>query len=270
MSGIGDFFGNTFGGGGGAQNQNVSLAAPVDYQTQLANIKRQQQLADALREQATTPITIQKGPMGQAPIPWTAVLAKALAGAEGGVADWAAAKQQKDLTAQDAAQVQALGQRLNPAPNYQVATPSQSSIDTTLKAATPQLPGGPAPAQQNVAMATPGAAGPAAQGPTNTTPAPDFKTQISEILSAPGTGPQMQAYKQFMLAQLGQQQGWAHQEEMQKAGWAHEAAVGQMHAMTAEEKQQYHISPDVPALMDGMGRVSVISDPNHLSAFQQA
>jgi hypothetical protein len=57
--------------------RNVSL---TDFRATQEAAERQKRLAAALREQSTTPIQIQSYNGIQAPIPWTEVLAKALAG----------------------------------------------------------------------------------------------------------------------------------------------------------------------------------------------
>jgi hypothetical protein len=56
-------------------NRNVSL---TNYDEQLAAAQRRQKLSEMLQEQANAPIDIQSYKGVQAPIPWTAVLAKAL------------------------------------------------------------------------------------------------------------------------------------------------------------------------------------------------
>jgi hypothetical protein len=69
-------------------NQNVSL---TNYDAKLIDAQRRQKLAEMLQTQANAPIDIQSYKGVQAPIPWTAVLAKALqsgvAGYEGNKAD---------------------------------------------------------------------------------------------------------------------------------------------------------------------------------------
>ena len=71
-----------------AANQNISLTS---YDSQLAAAQRRQKLAEMLQEQANAPIEIQSYKGIQAPIPFTAVLAKALqsglAGYQGRKAD---------------------------------------------------------------------------------------------------------------------------------------------------------------------------------------
>jgi hypothetical protein len=60
-----------------ALNQNVSL---TNYDAQVADAQRRQKMAEMLQEQANAPFDIQSYKGVQAPIPWTAVLAKALQG----------------------------------------------------------------------------------------------------------------------------------------------------------------------------------------------
>ena len=56
---------------------NISLTS---YDSQLADAQRRQKMAEMLQEQANAPFDIQSYNGIQAPIPWTAVLAKALQG----------------------------------------------------------------------------------------------------------------------------------------------------------------------------------------------
>ena len=58
----------------------VNLTAPQSYAQQLAQAAYQQKMAEALQAQSDAPIDIQSYKGIQAPIPWTAVLAKALQG----------------------------------------------------------------------------------------------------------------------------------------------------------------------------------------------
>ncbi len=72
----------------------ISLTDPTSA---LAELDRRQKLAALLQQQSAEPIQIQSGPHGiQAPIPWTAVLAKAL---QGGLAGYEAKKTTSDRQA---------------------------------------------------------------------------------------------------------------------------------------------------------------------------
>jgi hypothetical protein len=75
-----------------ALNQNVSLTS---YDAQVADAQRRQKMAEMLQEQANAPFDIQSYKGVQAPIPWTAVLAKAL---QGGLAGYQGKKAQETLT----------------------------------------------------------------------------------------------------------------------------------------------------------------------------
>lgn len=63
----------------------VNLTAPQSYAQQLAQAAYQQKMAEALQAQSDAPLDIQSYKGIQAPIPWTAVLAKALEGYGGNV-----------------------------------------------------------------------------------------------------------------------------------------------------------------------------------------
>jgi hypothetical protein len=91
----------------------------TDYGSQLAEIQRRQKLADILTQQAEQPIEIQSYKGTQAPIPWTAVLAKALQGYAG---TWEARKAagHEDQLRQRTAQA------FNQALNIQFGDPSSS------------------------------------------------------------------------------------------------------------------------------------------------
>ena len=65
----------------------------TNYDAQLAEAQRRQKLAEMLQEQANAPLEIQSYKGIQAPIPWTAVLAKAL---QGGVAAYQNKKASKE------------------------------------------------------------------------------------------------------------------------------------------------------------------------------
>jgi hypothetical protein len=58
--------------------QNISLTAAPSYAEQLAKAQYQQKMAEMLQQQSQAPIDIQSYKGTQAPIPWTAVLAKVL------------------------------------------------------------------------------------------------------------------------------------------------------------------------------------------------
>ena len=98
----------------------VKLTAPQSYAQQLAQAAYQQKMAEALQAQADAPIDIQSYKGIQAPIPWTAALAKALESYGGNV------MQKRALETQAKAE-----------------TLAQSNMMDALAGATPQAPAGP-------------------------------------------------------------------------------------------------------------------------------
>ncbi len=97
--------------GTGVQNisflpQYPQTQGPGDFVSQQAQIQRQQKLAEALQQQSDQDIPIQSYNGTQAPIPMTAILAKALQKISGNIQAGRAATAQRDLTKseQDAAQ----------------------------------------------------------------------------------------------------------------------------------------------------------------------
>ncbi len=118
----------------GTDVQNISLTAP-DYGAQQMQIQRQQQLAQALQQQADAPIQIQSYNGTQAPIPYTAVLAKALSRIAANMQGDRAIKAQGDLTkSEQQAAIDAL-QRFgkNPDTTNQAADPfnNMAGLDQT-------------------------------------------------------------------------------------------------------------------------------------------
>jgi hypothetical protein len=92
-----------------ALNQNISLTS---YDAQIADAQRRQKMAEMLQEQANAPFDIQSYKGVQAPIPWTAVLAKAL---QGGLAGYQGKKAQETLTgAQNEARSTAMTELMKP------------------------------------------------------------------------------------------------------------------------------------------------------------
>lgn len=104
---------------------NVSLTA--GYDAQLADLKRRQAIAQALQEQANAPLEIQSYKGIQAPIPWTAVLAKALQGGVAGYQQKKLAEQQAGLSQQARQQaVEFLRNMNSQVPNIQATQPMRA------------------------------------------------------------------------------------------------------------------------------------------------
>ncbi len=77
---------------------NISLTASPDYATQMAQLQRQQALALALQQQAQQDIPVSGSGNMAAPIPYTAVLAKTLAGLGSAFASRKADSERTQLT----------------------------------------------------------------------------------------------------------------------------------------------------------------------------
>lgn len=193
-------------------NQDVSLSGGGDYQTALARLLRQQQMADQQQREAAEPLQAPQGAV--APISWTNVLAKAMQG-------WGARRQSDKIDER----YQQLGQQDRSAADALVAqltkqTPAVPGPQTTVSGTLPSLPGQTAPQPQGpqVPVQTPTAAPQAALSPDQ---------QMAAILAAHG-GPETQAIKGSMLPQLMQRQNeqWKQQQPMGLADQQRIAAEG--------------------------------------------
>lgn len=118
--------------------------SPVPYDVQMAQLKRRQAMVDALRKQAGDPIEIQSSGGIQAPIPWTAILAKAIQGVGAGLGERGIDQAEKDAAAENKKQADDLLKELTD-PAYHVGSRGVAPGITQLTAPTPQLPGQPAP-----------------------------------------------------------------------------------------------------------------------------
>lgn len=184
-------------------NSYVNLGGTGDYQTDVARLSRQQQLADQLQREALEPLQAPQG--ATAPISWTNVLAKALQG-------WGARRQSDKIDER----YQQLGQQDRDASQALLAqltkqTPAVPGPQTTVSGTLPSLPGQTAPQPQGpqVPMQTPTAPPQAALSP---------QEQMAAILGARG-GPQTQMIQSAMLPQLMQRQNkeWEADQPMTRA-----------------------------------------------------
>jgi len=123
-----------------APKQSTSKG-PLPYDQQMLEAKRQQALAEMLLKQAAEDIPIQSYKGIQAPIPWTAVLGKALQGGMASSAQGEATRLEQEAGLQDQADAE---QRIALLTRGRKGMPTQAM---TVDGTTPQLPGEPAPAQ---------------------------------------------------------------------------------------------------------------------------
>lgn len=148
MSGLGNAFGDIGDFVSAAprkiKNSFVDLmgpknTGPMSYEQQMLEAKRQQMLADALLKQSADDIPIQSYKGIQAPIPWSAILAKALQGAG---ASYRANQAQETQRQADTADEADMNQRIELLTRGRKSLTSPSTeIDATL----PQVEGLPTP-----------------------------------------------------------------------------------------------------------------------------
>lgn len=195
----------------GAGNPYINLTTPsgggLPYELQLAQLQRQQRLADQLRQEATDPIAVQSGGGAPAPISWGSILGKVLSGVGASMKEGRVNDQLRQIGVQDSDTASALVRELTRGTN-QVGTPSTAPQTMPIDATTPQLPGGPAPAPTQGTLQLPGAAG----GQVQNTP-PAMPDQLAAILAARG-GPQTQMIQQAMLPQILNRQNMDYQHQL--------------------------------------------------------
>lgn len=203
-----------------------SSGTPLPYELQLAQLQRQQRLADQLQQQASQPIDVQQGGGAPAPISWGSVLAKALQGAGSGLREVQSENQYKQLGQQDNDAAQALIKQLAPSPGIGTGpiAPQTASMDATM----PQLPGGPAPTPQTAQVQIPGAAAGAAPMVQ-----PDQNQMLAAVLGARG-GPQTQMIQQAMLPQIMNRQNLDYEHLLNRGDLDYKNAM----PMSAAEQQQ--------------------------------
>ncbi len=168
----------------------------TDFSSQQAELSRRKRLADLLQQQAAEPIQIQSYKNTQAPIPWTAVLAKALAGAGSA---YQASRERKDaetLKAAQLAQTQRVygdyfGTGQQGAPPPQAANPYRNDDYAAAAQGAPQAVGprpmpSPQMAQQPQAMPSP--QGPPV-APPQAPPAPQAPPQVIPVAQGPQAAP---------------------------------------------------------------------------------
>lgn len=198
------------------------------YAADYARLQRQQQLADALQQQAMDPVQAPQGAV--APISFTNVLAKLVQGYAARRQNERIDERYKGLQAQDRDSANALVRQLT-TPGYQPGAANTTQLDPT----TPQLPGQPAPSpQQPVTLPYANANG---QMPA---PAlPNQQAQLAMLLGADG-GPQTQAVRGAMLPQIMQRQNldYSHQLGREDADYARSQpmSVAAQQTMDAQNK----------------------------------
>lgn len=149
-----------------AYNSVVNMFAPPDpstltWQQQQAQIQRNQALADQLRQQAASPIDIQRGGWGAAaPISWASVLAKGLQGFDAARDEARARQQMAAMGQQDIAGTQQIAKILAGQGGQGTAPPSGQQLG-------PVAPSAPSPVAGAGATAGGGAAGPALPSPAS-------------------------------------------------------------------------------------------------------
>lgn len=182
------------------------------YATDLQRLQRQQRLADMLQQDALTPLEAPQGAV--APISFTNVLAKMLAGYNANKANERIDKSYADLNAKDRNSAQALIQALN-----QRKGPMIEERPTTIDGTPPMLPGQTAP-QPVGPQATVQVGGQAPLMPSN-------DEKIAMLLGADG-GPQVQAISNAMLPQIMQRQNQDYQQQLQRdqSQWEHNQPLG--------------------------------------------
>lgn len=200
----------------GIGNSYINLAPPsagLPYELQLAQIQRQQRLAEQLQQQNQDAIPVQSGGGAPAPIGWGSVLGKAL---QSGIAAYKQSKaddQLKQLGQQDTASAQALAQALSGTPTNQVGVPDLPPINTQISAATPMLPGqAPAPQAPMASVQVPGQMGTGAQ---STIVPPTQQEALAAALAAHG-GPQTDAIRNAMLPQILNRQNMDYEDQLKR------------------------------------------------------
>jgi hypothetical protein len=228
-----------------AGNQYINLAptaAPLPYELQLAQLQRQQRLADQMRQESTQPIQTPMSGQYAGPISWGSVLGKVLQGVSASMKENRAQGQLKQIGQQDTDSAQALVRQLTQ-PTYQAGAPSIAPVNTQINPTAPQLPGQGAPAQQApVPMQLGGEAG--STSATATPPAmPD---QLAALLAARG-GPQTQMIQQAMLPQILNRQNLDYQNTLNRSNKLWENTLGMSTAEQQRIDAQKKAQEDVAA-----------------------
>jgi hypothetical protein len=326
LSGIGQYLGNLLSGG----NNSIATApgvapAPLPYDLQMAQIKRQQALADAQQQQASDVIPVPMSGNVAGPISWGSVLAKALQGVTADVRQNRLQDQMQQLGTQHAAALAQVLAAAGGTPTAGAAPPGANAPAGALPpgAAPPSMgAGGPVPggaplpppdvAPGDVPLSVAGPGLPMATPPPNGAPvaapsgpigangaiggpgpalAPPAAPPVAQM-AAPvpgagaGAGPQgpSQQAGQLLTPQMaailsvnsgGDPQIQAIQSMLaQRAGTldtrAYEQQQAQMRPATAQEKADAGLDAKTPALINAHGQITPITDPNQLTAYQQA
>lgn len=172
------------------------------YDMQMYQAQRQQRLAEQLQQEASDPIQVMQGGGQPAPIPWTAVLAKAMQGVAGSVKERRAMEMMKKAGAEDSDAAKELLRQLQQThPDVKATAPQDINIQM------PQLPGQEAPPQMapsQIQVPVP-STGAAQVGPTT-------QQQLAMLLGAEG-GPKTDRIASVMAPEIFRQQ---HAVEDQK------------------------------------------------------
>ena len=183
----------------------MATVSLTNYASQVAEIERQKKLAELLQQQAQQPIEIQSYKGIQAPIPWSAVLAKVLGQVGGQIKEARAIKQAGALSSkdQDAARglVKSISEPVTTG-GYNKANPNQPpiSMDGVQNYFKPQA----------IAAAlgqSPGAA-PAPMG------APQMPVQATPMGAAPPANPIKAAVSATDVPQMTAPRSYAEQQQM--------------------------------------------------------
>lgn len=209
-------------------NQSIDLS----YDPDAIKAQRQQRLADTLLQQSQQEIPIQSYNGVQAPISPFSIIAKALQGYGAVRSQRKADDEFQQYRDKDTASAQALIQQLMAKPVNSVGTDTIAPQTSQISAATPQLPGQPAPSAMppTAQMQTPGITG---TGPQTTMQQPGMQDQMMALLGAHG-GPQTQMIQNAMLPQIMQRQNLDYQHQLGREDKTWE----QQQPMSVAEQQQ--------------------------------
>ena len=161
----------------------------TDYSSQLAANARQQRMAELLQQQSMEPIQVMSAGGVQAPIPWTAVLAKVLQAGAGAYASKKAEKKEAKIkAAREAASEARLAQAISPT-FRRTLTNTPADLAASIKGMVP-FKGSASPQDLSMALQQ-GAPAPAApaEPSRNSTPAPPANTTTPPQTAASAPAP---------------------------------------------------------------------------------